>query len=64
MIYMHIYEYNLCKTWVTVNIYGSSIMGHIVMGLWTASPTSNITFHNSEVKWMEIQILKARAKNL
>lgn len=33
-------------------------------GLWTASPTSNITFHNSEVKWMEIQILKARAKIL
>lgn len=41
-------------------------MGHrgILYGLLTPSLTSNIAFHNSEVKWMEIQILKARVKNL
>lgn len=41
-------------------------MGHRgnLYGLLTPSLTSNIAFHNSEVKWMEIQILKARVKNL
>lgn len=54
MIYRYIYEYNLCKIWVIVNIYGLFIMGYIVMGLWIVLLISNIIFYNSEVKWMEI----------